>query len=360
MGNEHTEYIEEVEVPVEAIQAVDPAVAEKLPPGIQIEGISEHGASFWTRTARLDTTLDGVMKSFFLKCHTSYYATLKISTTSFGERGRKMMSGEYHCMNKIHAVVPDLVPETIAWGSYSDIPDVHFFLAEFRPMTDELPDVEVFPARMAELHRTATSPDGKFGFDFTTFHGNTPIEHGWSDTWEDYFTRTTKVLLELEQEAQGPNEEIRGLMVPFFGKVVPRLLRPLETGGRSIQPSLIHGDLWDGNASMDSETEMPIIFDAASFYAHNEYELGVWRQPWNKIKKPYRMRYHKHFPKSQPEEDYDDRNVLYATRVNILDSILYKGDPSYREMLINGMKGLVDKFPGGLEEWEGAQTSRSY
>lgn len=181
-----------------------------------------------------------------------------------------MVSSEYHCMNKIQAVVRDLVPKTIAWGSYANIPDVHFFLADFRPMTNELPDNRSFPAKMAELHRSATSPDGKFGFDVTTFHGETPIEHGWSDTWEDYFARTTKVLFELEQEAQGPNQEIRKLMVPFFSKVVPRLLRPLETGGRSIRPSLIHGDLWHGNASTDSETGRPIIFDAASFYAHNE------------------------------------------------------------------------------------------
>ncbi|KAK8071624.1 Aldo/keto reductase [Apiospora saccharicola] len=95
--------------------------------------------------------------------------------------------------------------------------------------------------------------------------------------------------------------------------------------------------MWHGNASTDSETNMPIIFDAASFYAHNEcryhdiqHELAVWRQPWNKISTPFRMQYHQHFPKSKPEGDYDDRNLLYAT-------------------LISSMRELVEKFPGGLE-----------
>lgn len=235
-------------------------------------------------------------------------------------------------MTAIHAVDPTLVPKPIAWGTYEQLHDVHFFLCEFRNMTDELPDVETFPARMAELHRKATSPNGKFGFPVTTFHGNTPIEHGWSDTWEEYFIRTSRVLIQLEQEAQGPNEEIVMLSERLFEKVVPRLLRPLETSGRSIRPALIHGDLWHGNASMDSDTDEPIIFDAASFYAHNEYELAVWRQPWNKIKGAYRTRYYSHFPQSQPEEDFDDRGALYATRVNILDSILYKGEDSYRQM----------------------------
>lgn len=181
-----------------------------------------------------------------------------------------MMSGEFKSMTTIHEVAPALVPRPIAWGSYDSIEDVHFFLCEFRNMTEQLPDIETFPANMAELHRNGTSPDGRFGFYVTTYHGQTPIEHGWSDTWEDYFTRTTRVLLNLEQEAQGHNEQILKLADAFFDKVVPRLLRPLHTGGRNIRPALIHGDLWHGNASMDADTDEPVIFDAACFYAHNE------------------------------------------------------------------------------------------
>ncbi|CRK26502.1 hypothetical protein BN1708_004230, partial [Verticillium longisporum] len=70
--------------------------------------------------------------------------------------------------------------------------------------------------------------------------------------------------------AQGPNQDILGLMEPFFSNVIPRLLRPLETDGRSITPSLIHGDLWHGNVATDADTQEPVIFDAASSHAHNE------------------------------------------------------------------------------------------
>ncbi|KAJ8127191.1 hypothetical protein O1611_g6447 [Lasiodiplodia mahajangana] len=339
MDNKHTEHAE-VDALREAIQVIDTEVVAKLPCGTNVSEITPHGSSLWTRTARLNAQLDGVNQTYFLK-------------TSFGERGKTMMSSEFYCMTKIYDVMPDLVPRPIAWGTYSKIPDVHFFLCDFRNMTDELPDIGSFPTKIGEMHHAGVSPNGRFGFDVTTFHGNIPIEHGWSDTWEEYFARTTRVLFEREQEAQGPNERIRELMVPYFAKVVPRLLRPLQTGGRSIQPSLIHGDLWDGNASTDKDTNLPIIFDAASFYAHNEYELGVWRQDWNKIGEDYRIRYSRHFPKSQPEGDYDDRNALYATRVNLLDSILYKGESTYRENLIRGMEKLIEKFPGGLEEWEG-------
>jgi len=190
----------------------------------------------------------------------------------YGERGRNMVSSEFLSMKTIKEVAPHLVPVPIAWVTYETLNDVHFILCEFRNMTDELPNIEAFPAQMAELHRNGTSPNGKFGFPVTTYHGNTPINHGWHDTWELYFTNTTKVPLQMEQEAQGPNAEILDVSKRLFEKVVPRPLRPLETDGRSIKPALIHGDLWHGNVAMDANTGQPIIFDAASFYAYNECE----------------------------------------------------------------------------------------
>lgn len=181
-----------------------------------------------------------------------------------------MVHSEFTAMTAIHAVMPTFVPEPLAWGTYESLPDVHFLLCEFLNMKTALPDVETFPPMVAQLHRSGTSPRGKFGFALPTFHGNVAIQHGWSDTWEEYFARTTRVLLEREQQTRGADDEVRRLTGPFFDNVVPRLLRPMETGGRALKPSLIHGDLWHGNASMDADTNMPLIFDAASFYAHNE------------------------------------------------------------------------------------------
>ncbi|KAI0902602.1 Fructosamine kinase-domain-containing protein [Annulohypoxylon nitens] len=339
------EEAQEVKVPIEAIQVIDPEVVAKLPHGARVLSIAAHGASFWTRTARLDVEENGTQKAYFLK-------------TTYGELGKEMMSSEFACMTKVRAITPDLVPAPIAWGSYASIPHVYFLLCEFRPMTGEVPAATDLAERIAELHRRSSAGDAKtmFGSDVPTFHGNVRVEHGWSHFWEEFFARTTWKLFELELETRGGDDEVTLNMIFLFEKVIPRLLRPLQMGGHSIKPCLMHGDLWHGNTGSDAETGVPIIFDAASFYAHNEYELGVWRQPWNKINKAYREEYHKHFPKSWPEEDFDDRNALYAIRVNLLDSILYKDDPSYRQMLILGMRELVEKYPGGFQEWESSQA----
>ena len=73
-----------------------------------------------------------------------------------------------------------------------------------------------------------------------------------------------------EEKSQGEDPEMQELCKEILTKVVPRLLRPLETGGRQIQPCLVHRDIWDGNVSTDKATNTPVIFDATCIYAHNE------------------------------------------------------------------------------------------
>lgn len=53
-------------------------------------------------------------------------------------------------------------------------------------------------------------------------------------------------------------------------KVVPYLIGDLRHLGKPIKPCLIHGDIWEPNLGTDLETGDLIIFDAGSYYAHNE------------------------------------------------------------------------------------------
>ena len=232
----------------------------ELPPGTKGKSLKAHGASYWTRTARLLTIQeDGTEKPFFLK-------------VSIGQRGKEMMSGELASMNAIHTALSTIAPIPIAWGTYASDPDIHFFLCSFHEMSDELPDVERFSSEVAALHHKAKSPTGKFGFQVTTFQGNLPQDNTWCDTWEEFYIRGMNRMLQLEETSQGRCQEFEELRGPMFEKVIPRLLRPLETGGRKIEPTLVHGDLWYGNASTDLATDEPLIFDACCFYAHNECE----------------------------------------------------------------------------------------
>jgi len=96
-----------------------------------------------------------------------------------------MASGEFTSVSAIYATTPDFCPWPIAWGTYESMPDVDFFLREFHQMTNEIPDLHSFPAKMAALHREGTSPGGKYDFSCTTHHGNTPLDHGWTGKWKN-------------------------------------------------------------------------------------------------------------------------------------------------------------------------------
>ena len=85
-------------------------------------------------------------------------------------------------------------------------------------------------------------------------------------------------------------------------------------------------------------------------------ELGVWRAVRYRLGAPYRQAYHRYYPISAPVDDQDDRNVLYSIRSDICASALYTGNTDFRKMIINEIRRLVDKFPGGYEEWEKAQS----
>lgn len=59
-----------------------------------------------------------------------------------------------------------------------------------------------------------------------------PQNNAWTKKWEDYYVRGVKDFMKQEQAVHGRSNELEELLVLFFEKVVPRLLRPLEWGDR--------------------------------------------------------------------------------------------------------------------------------
>jgi fructosamine-3-kinase len=217
-------------------------------------------ASFWAIRGKLDTIFpDGQEKSYFLKVYTAL-------------RALEIARGEFESTQQLAAALPDNVPKAVAYGACASNPNRAFFLAEFRGMTDELPAASEVAAIVSKLHQQP-SPNGKFGFHVTTFSGKHASDNTWCDTWEEFFTRATKDTMEGELAIHGPDEELEELSEKVLTKVIPRLIRPMETEGRRIQPVLLHGDLWHGNISIDEATKKPVLYDPCCFYGHNECEF---------------------------------------------------------------------------------------
>ncbi|KAH8837096.1 hypothetical protein MCOR07_009148 [Pyricularia oryzae] len=161
------------------------------------------------------------------------------------------------------------------------------------------------------MHDRGTSKDGQFGLPYNVYGGQNPLVLAHRDSLEESFSGCLAHAFDMEERTHSPDEEMRQLRQQRFDKVIPRLLRPLKTQGRSLQPVLVHGDLWDGNVAIDKTTGRPVIFDACPCYAHNEYELAPWWVPRHKIARDYANKYAQLRKPSQPADYFDDCGLVY-------------------------------------------------
>ncbi|EEP82372.1 conserved hypothetical protein [Uncinocarpus reesii 1704] len=198
------------------------------------------------------------------------------------------------------------------------------------------------------------SPEGKFGFHVTTHLANVPVNNTWNASWEAFWAQQMKSLLDREEDVRGHNDELSALKVAFFENVIPRLLRPLESGGRRIKPCLVHSDLWPGNIQHRAEGSNLCLFDSCAYWGHHEVDLAICRNPRYRLGRDHIDAYARRMPEfpSHPKDEFDDRNALYALKFHVLLSIMYHHEPRYRQIAIDEIRQLVEKFPNGYADYE--------
>ncbi len=117
--------------------------------------------------------------------------------------------------------------------------------------------------RLASLHR-ACSPDGRFGWHRDNTIGETPQSNAWSASWAEFFAR----------ERIGPQLKMAAARGRSFrnGELLLERIPALLAGYRPAA-SLLHGDLWGGNAAYDQHGS-PVVFDPATYYGDRETDLA--------------------------------------------------------------------------------------
>jgi fructosamine-3-kinase len=118
---------------------------------------------------------------------------------------------------------------------------------------------------LAHLHRT-TGP--RFGWKRDNTIGSTPQLNAWTDRWVD-FLRDQRLGYQLQLAAQ----QDYGTRLQSKGE---RLCAGLDAFFSAYQPvpSLLHGDLWGGNAGYLTSGE-PVVFDPAVYYGDREADLAM-------------------------------------------------------------------------------------
>lgn len=140
---------------------------------------------------------------------------------------------------------------------------------------------------LAKLHRK-TGP--RFGWHCDNWIGATPQINDWRDDWVTFF-HECRIQPQLELARQNG--------YPVAG-VPLNLLK-----GHKPQPSLLHGDLWSGNAGFIEEG--PVIFDPAVYYGDREADLAM-TELFGGFPAEFYVAYRKAYPL---DAGYEKRKHLY-------------------------------------------------
>ncbi|KAK3368781.1 hypothetical protein B0H63DRAFT_529150 [Podospora didyma] len=205
----------------------------------------------------------------------------------WGHTAKIMVTGsngeQEYCSLKSVAGTGTPEAQTMIHGDYDANPKTGFLLTQFRVIGAQSPcNPEAFAARLAALHRDSRSPTGMSGFHVTICHGTIPqAPGGWHLSWEAVYRRMLDNMVAVDQASHG------------------RWPRP------TLGPCLVHGELWDEITAEDGLTSEPFVFDAGSFYAHNEYEIGNWRAREASIERAeYVQAYKRHFLLTEPVDEW--------------------------------------------------------
>ncbi|KAF4775529.1 hypothetical protein HER10_EVM0011565 [Colletotrichum scovillei] len=284
---------------------IDEAIDGAVPEGFSIYSAEPFGNSMWTVTGKLSARSSNSEKVFFVK-------------TAYGETGRVMLHGEFESSKTIYELMPDFIPKPFGYGKYkkTDTP-TYFYMSEFVDFdTTTAQDPSLFCERLADMHRKSQILSEEFGFGITTCDGDRPHAVEWESDWAVFFRKLFLHTLSLDIKENDTWLEYERAAHQVAKYVIPRLLEKLTWNGQPIKPSLIHGDLWEGNTGINKETNLPMLFDAGSYFAHSEMELGHWACEFSATfgKKDYMNRYLEFYPKAEPASEFEDRIRLYSLK----------------------------------------------
>jgi fructosamine-3-kinase len=124
---------------------------------------------------------------------------------------------------------------------------------------------KLFGQQLAQLHQQEMP---YFGWHIDNTIGSTPQMNNRENDWHTFWQQH-RLIQQLEFAAQNG----------YAGRMQERGMRLSEKlhvffDNYTPHPSMLHGDLWSGNAASDEQGK-PVIFDPASYYGDRETDIAM-------------------------------------------------------------------------------------
>lgn len=201
------------------------------------------------KALKLSGAMDGRARDFFVKVNEAERAA--------------MFAAEAEGLKALRGAGAVAVPDVIAQGHDDEDTWLVLQWLELGPL-DAMSGAKLGTA-LAAQHR---QPQEKFGWAHDNFIGSNPQANGWSDNWLDFWRQKRLVAqLRMAEKKRLPSKMIdRG----------ERLSSDCEAFFRTYTPekSLLHGDLWGGNAAAIGGVT-PAVFDPAVYVGDREADIAM-------------------------------------------------------------------------------------
>ena len=137
----------------------------------------------------------------------------------------------------------------------------------------------------------------RFGWSVNNTIGSTLQINNWTANWAEFWAEhRIGYQLKLARHRGGHFPQGEGLL-----KLIPELL-----AGHEPKPSLVHGDLWGGNAGVTSAGE-PVIFDPATYFGDREVDIAM-----TELFGGFSTHFYRGYNQVLPlDSGYDRRKTLY-------------------------------------------------
>lgn len=174
----------------------------------------------------------------------------------------EMFSAEAAGLNEIAGTRTVRVPKPVCHGASPAACWIVLEHLELEPADDKA--MRALGGNLARLHRVTGE---RYGWHRGNTIGSTPQINAPADDWIAFW-REQRLGFQLRLAASRGHG---GRLIAGGERLLEKL--PAFFKGHAPSPSLLHGDLWSGNAAMAAGE--PVIFDPAVYYGDREADLAM-------------------------------------------------------------------------------------
>ena len=172
-----------------------------------------------------------------------------------------MFQAEALGLKQMYATKTITIPQPICWGT---VETSSYIVLEWLNLGRGNNDSWWEMGRqLAMMHRQGTAEH--YGWEINNTIGSTPQINTWMDNWADFFAEQR-----IGYQLRLANR--KGGNFPDTDNIVSAVRAKLAD--RQPEASIVHGDLWSGNANITADGQ-PTIFDPATYYGDREVDIAM-------------------------------------------------------------------------------------